>query len=146
MLSPRVLPQIASKSHLNPLPPVDAFLRPRCPFRIATIIVLKLTSVGQQGCLARTLKTLATDECCVQETRNQDFSSVIRRTPSSTPSVKFHLRLPVLMALIWLSVEGRGCATSLNRTRLRAVRLGESCRVNNRSSERRNVFAVSVYS
>lgn len=42
--------------------------------------------------MARALKTLATDVCCVQETHIRDSSSTIRLTFPSSPSVKFHLR------------------------------------------------------
>lgn len=51
-----------------------------------------LIRVGQQGCLAFVLGTLAIDVCCIQETCIQNFRSVIRLAPLSSPCLKFYLR------------------------------------------------------
>ena len=54
-----------------------AFLRPRRPFKLAAFNVRTLMRIGQQASLARTLETLATDVCCLSETRIQDSSALI---------------------------------------------------------------------
>ncbi|VDP94945.1 unnamed protein product, partial [Echinostoma caproni] len=78
---------------VSPIPPPAEALRPRCPFKLATFIVRTLMHIGQQAGLARTLETLTIDVCCIQETRIQDSSFIIRLKSPSNPSVKFHLRL-----------------------------------------------------
>lgn len=77
----------------NLIPSTDAFIHPQCALKLAAFKLPTLMRISQQGCLASALETLATDVWCVQETRIQDCSFVIRLTSPSTRSVKFHLRL-----------------------------------------------------
>ena len=146
----------SSFTQIPPIPPTAALLRPRCPFKLATFNVRTLMRIGQQAGLARTLQSLAIDVCCIQETRIQDSSSIIRLTPPSDPSVKFHLRLSGDSEAATSGLAGVGVALSDRAeaalldwipvdSRLCAVRLRGSCKVNSRRSDRRNLFVVSAY-
>ena len=136
--------------------PAVGFLRPRCPFSLATFNVRTLMRIGQQASLARTLETLAIDVCCIQETRIQDSSSVLRLTSPTTPHVKFHLRLSGDPAASTSGQAGVGIALSSRAeaalldwipvdSRLCAVRLEGACKVSKSRTGKRNLFVICAY-
>lgn len=77
----------------NPHPPDVALLRPECPLKLAAFSLRILVCAGQQGCLAHSLKIPVVGVRCIQQTRSQGSSSVIRLSFSPSPLAKFHLRL-----------------------------------------------------
>ena len=146
---------ISTTTHSSSLP-TEALFRPRHPFKLATFNVRTLMRIGQQAGLARTLETLAIDVCCLQETRIQDSSTIIRLTPPSNQSVMFHLRLSGDPEAQASGLAGVGVALSERAeaalidwipvdSRLCAVRLRGSCKISSRRQERRNLFVVSAY-
>jgi exonuclease III len=147
---------VPTSSTTNHTEPNGAFLRPHVPFKVAAFNVRTLMRVGQQTSLARTLETLAIDVCCVSETRIQNSGSVIRLTSPSNSMSKFYLRLsgdPEASASgqagVGVALSPRAEAALLDwipvNSRLCAVRLEGSCRVNSRRSDTRALFVVSAY-
>ena len=133
-----------------------AFLRPRIPFKLASYNVRTLMRVGQQVGLTRTLESIEIDVCCLSETRIQDSSSTIRLTSLSDPKETFHLRVsgdPEASASgqagVGVALSTRAEAALLDwipvNSRLCAVRLEGSCRVNRQRSDKRCLFVISVY-
>ena len=150
---------LSSTIHTGPLNQKEVtagLLRPRCPFNLATFNVRTLMRIGQQASLARTLETLAIDVCCIQETRIQDPSYILRLTSQITPNAKFQLRLsgdPEASASgqagVGIALSPRAEAALLDwipvDSRLCAVRLEGACKVNRRSTDKRNLFVICAY-
>ena len=144
-------------SKLNPLPvyrpDITPILRPRTPFHLAAFNVRTLLQIGQQFCLARTLETLHVDI----ETRIRDPTSLIHlRSPRSPAGFEFTLRVSGDPASSSRGYAGVGIALSTRakktllewipiNSRLCAVRLDSSIRVNKQRNAKRHLFAVSVY-
>ena len=94
--------------------------------------------------------------CCLSETRIQDPSSIIRLTSPADPKVTFHLRVSGDPEASAAGQAGVGVALSTRaesalldwipvNSRLCAVRLEGSCRVNKRRSDKRCLFVISAY-
>lgn len=141
-------------------PPSDslAILHPREPIHVAAFNVRTLLQVGQQASLAQTLFSLKVDVCCVSETRIQDPSTVIQISPPgwSSTSPAYSLRVSGDSAARSRGQAGVGIALSRKaegalldwipvNSRLCAVRLNGSTKVNRKTNRRRCLFIVSVY-
>ncbi|THD18220.1 Craniofacial development protein 2 [Fasciola hepatica] len=139
----------------NPLLFGYALFHPRPPFKLVKFNVRTLMRIVQQVCLARALKTLTIDACCIQETRIQDARLVIRLMSPSSP-VKFHLRLSGDAEAATSSLTGVGVALSERDeatlldwipvdSRLGAVTFRGLCRVSRHHLDRCSLFVVSTY-
>ena len=107
--------------------------------------------------MARTLETLHVDICCVSETRIQDPTSLIHlRSPRSPAGSEFTLRVSGDPASSSRGYAGVGIALSTRaekallewipiNSRLCAVRLDSSIRVNKQRNAKRHLFVVSAY-
>ncbi|CAH8560679.1 unnamed protein product [Dicrocoelium dendriticum] len=133
-----------------------ALLCPRSSFRLACFNVRTLMQNGQQAGLARTLDSLDVDVCCLSETRLQDPSTVLTLTSPTDHEARYHLRLSgdpeaasAGLAGVGIALSGKAEAALLDwfpiNSRLCAVRLRGSCRINRHREERRNLFVISVY-
>ncbi|CAH8494747.1 unnamed protein product [Dicrocoelium dendriticum] len=132
-----------------------ALLRPRSSFRLACFNVRTLMQIGQQAGLARTLDSLDIDVCCLSETRLQDPSTVLTLTSPTDHEARYHLRLSgdpeaalAGLAGVGIALSDKAEAALLDwfpiNSRLCAVRLRGSCRINRHREEKHNLFVISV--
>ena len=125
---------------------------------VAAFNVRTLCQIGQQASLAQTLLSLNIDVCCVSETRIQDPTSILRLVPprSNHRFSHFTLRVSGDSAASARGVYGVGIALSPRAeqalldwipisSRLCAVRLGLSMKVNADRKRNRCLFVVSAY-
>jgi hypothetical protein len=132
------------------------FLRPRNAFNLASFNVRTLKQIGQQAALARTLEGLDVDVCCLSETRLYDSSQVLPlRSPSNCNSI-FYARFSGDPEAASVGVAGVGIALSKRaegaildwipvNSRLCAVRISGSSKVNAYRDTKRCLFVVSAY-
>lgn len=124
------------------------------PFKLATCNVQML--IGRQGCLGRTLETLAIELCCIQEihSRLQIYHSTYipiqsfgkaSSVPFWDPEAANADLTSVYVALIE-SVEVALFDCILVSSWLRSVRFGISCRPHSRYFYKRSLLVVSVRS
>ena len=130
----------------------------RVPFFLAAFNVRTLCQAGQRASLAQTLLSLNIDVCCVSETRIQDPSSIIRLEPPRTDRrfSSFTLRVSGDASSSARGIYGVGIALSPRaersllewipvNSRLCAMRLRVSIKVNANRSRNRCLFVVSAY-
>ena len=135
----------------NPLKP---FITSRSTANIAAFNVRTLRQIGQQAALALTLDKLRVDICCVSETRLGELP----RTEISAPTLssRYWLRCSSDQAAVTSGQAGVGVVLSAKaeaslidwiplNSRLCAVRLESSIKVNASRSSKRCLFVVSAY-
>ena len=135
-----------------------SYLNPRDPIFLGAFNVRTLCQIGQQVTLAETLLSLKIDVCCVSETRIQDPTSIIRLRPLiANPTISHYtLRVSGDPASAARGLCGVGVALSPRaeqalldwipvNSRLCAVRLSGSIKVNVDRYDRRCLFVVSAY-
>jgi len=138
--------------------PNNALLNSRESVFIGAFNVRTLCQIGQQASLAETLLSLKIDVCCVSETRIQDPTSVIHLKPlRANPAIsQFTLRVSGDPAATARGLYGVGVALSPRaeralldwipvNSRLCAVRLAGSIKVNANRHGKRCLFVVSAY-
>ena len=148
------MPSFSLLSHSNR----DRILKPRSPIHVAAFNVRTLLQIGQQASLAQTLDSLCIDVCCVSETRIQDPSSVMHLKPPGKNPVCSTYTLRVSgdptasargLAGVGIALSSRAESSLLDwipvNSRLCAVRLNGSVRVNKQRNRWRCLFIVSVY-
>ncbi|KER31489.1 hypothetical protein T265_02262 [Opisthorchis viverrini] len=136
----------------------NTFLYPRDPFYIGAFNFRTLCQIGKQAVLAETLYSLEIDVCCVSETRIQDPSVVLHlRTPRMNSALShFSLRVSGDPEAMTRGIYGVGVALSPRaeralldwipvNSRLCAVRLSSSIKINASRHKKRCLFVVSAY-
>ena len=133
----------------------NTILKPRCVLKLAAFNVRTLLQPGQQAALARTIDSLSIDICCVSETRIQDPSNITMLTAPDL-SRKFFLRTSGDAEAraagkygVGIVLNNRAQAALLDwipvSSRLCAVRLQGSIKVNKKNSRKRCLFVISAY-
>ena len=136
----------------TPFPPI---FRPRMPINIGAFNVRTLKQIVQQAAFARTLDTLNIDVCCVSETRIQDSTHRVQLTSPSL-STQYWLYTSGDSHSAALGQAGVGIALSTKAasslidwipisSRLCAVRLEGSIKLNTDRKTKRCLFVISCY-
>ena len=134
--------------------PFEPFITSRSTANIAGLNVRTLRQIGQQAALALNLDKLRVDICCVSETRLGELPRTEIGAP--TLSSRYWLRCSSDQAAITSGQAGVGVVLSAKaeaslidwiplNSRLCAVRLESSIKVNASRSSKRCLFVVSPY-
>lgn len=140
-----------STNHSHP------FLLPHTSFKLAAFNVRTLRQEGQQAALASTMESFDISVCCLSETRLYDSTNVTKLvSPIPDSRKKFYLRCSGDPSSIASGTAGTSIALNEEaensliewipiNSRLCAVRLDGSCRVNRNKTIKRCLFVVAAY-